>query len=192
MSLFHITSTVLSVVLAISDQAIWRWFSRNGTDAYPPHFVGQQRCKHYALPDVVARLREGRNRGLAGGDLRDLVDFDTAHRAELLLTGPALHLGSDLAERAATVHAALTPVEAARFAQSRTNIRVGLLTAFWQRLQHVDPAIYDLAVLHPSVLRYVLIGEADELPTTSTEWVNWAAEFITTNVDTSTIEALAA
>jgi len=73
-------STDICTLLSVSDQSVFRWLS----DPYPT-FVWSNytpRGRTYALPEIVARLRERRHLGLHGDDLAALVDFDTSVRAE--------------------------------------------------------------------------------------------------------------
>lgn len=96
-------STDLCSLLGTSDQSLYRWLVR----PYPPHHFSSAapRGRTYAAPEVVARLRERRARGLSGDDLARVVEFDTVSRSAM--ESDFLWVGEDAQGRAAAFFACL-------------------------------------------------------------------------------------
>tara|TARA_R110002012_G_scaffold248926_1_gene425587 strand:+ start:829 stop:1119 length:291 start_codon:yes stop_codon:yes gene_type:complete len=85
-------STELQNLLNVTDRSVWRWMH----EPYPRHTLPKN-VRTYALPEVVARLRQRRKNGLTGDDLRRVVTFDSAarSRAELFHNADFMWLSDD-------------------------------------------------------------------------------------------------
>ncbi|WP_167647627.1 hypothetical protein [Mameliella alba] len=118
------------------------------------------RARWYDLPTVVARLRERRKRGCFGDDLAALVDADTFERLEIRGGQDELFLGDDALGRSVDFYAALVGEEAPRASAVRREVRKGAVSA---GLIGVD-RLSQVALLQPGIVRYILTGQADELP----------------------------
>lgn len=159
-------STDICAVLGVSDKSVFRWLS----GPYPT-FVWSNctpRGRTYALPEIVARLRERRARGLYGDDLSALVAYDTAARAQAGDDG--LWLDKDAQDRAAAFYAALHGEETERARDVMKAMRRAALAAGLSGVNRLA----QIALIHPGVVRFILSGEADELPMTDGGWQSFA------------------
>lgn len=159
-------STDICTLLSVSDQSIYRWLS----DPYPT-FVWSNcdpRGRTYALPEIVARLRERRARGLYGDDLAALVAHDSAVRAQNGDDG--LWLDRDALDRSAGFYAALRGEETERARDVMRAMRGAALAAGLSGVNRLA----QIALIQPGIVRFILNGEADELPVTDGGWQSFA------------------
>ena len=156
----------LCALLAVPYRSLWRWLS----DPYPPHHFSETapRGRTYALPEIVARLRERRARGLSGEDLAALVAFDTEARAAR--QADCLWLGDDAQGRAASFFAALDGEETERARDVMKTMRNAAAAAGMSGISRLG----QIAIIHPGVVRYVLSGAAHELPAGDAGWQSFA------------------
>lgn len=149
-------STDLCAILHSTDQSLYRWLAR----PYPVHHVATQAPKGrtYALPEIVARLRDRRHLGLHGDDLAAVVTFDTETRAAR--DSDFLWLGDDALDRAAAFFAALSGEEVERARDVMKAVRNAAIGCGLTGVNRLG----QIALIHPAVVRFVLTGEADELP----------------------------
>lgn len=159
-------STDICTLLSVSDQSVYRWLS----DPYPT-FVWSNctpRGRTYALPEIVARLRERRARGLEGDDHAALVALDTAVRARNGDDG--LWLDRDALDRSAAFYAALVGEETER---ARAVMKATRGAALAVGLSGIN-RLAQIALINPGVVRFILSGEGDELPVTDAGWQSFA------------------
>lgn len=159
-------STDICALLGASDQSLYRWLS----DPYPT-FVWSNcnpRGRTYALPEIVARLRERRRGGLYGEDLAALVAHDTAVRAQNGDDG--LWLDRDAQDRSGAYYAALCGEEAERAREIMKAIRGAATEA---RLSGIN-RLTQITLIQPGIVQFILSGEASELPVTYGGWQSFA------------------
>ena len=162
----YTTATIRSVdltqLLDLSLQSLWRWLKA----PYPAHYLSQTtpRGKTYALPEIVARLRLSRKKGLRGDDLQALVNFDTAKRAERGDDG--LWLSDHPANRAQAFFASLNGDEVDRARACMAAVRKSAIDAGLNGVEHLRQSI----LIYPPVVRFILTDEADELPANAAGW----------------------
>lgn len=179
-------STDLCALLGVSDQSIFRWMAR----PYPPFhdFRCAPRGKMFAPPEIVIRLRERRRGGLGGDALYRVVDFDMRVRAERARQGADdLWLGDDPESRAAAFRAALTGEEEERARLVQQTVANAALDAGVPRVERLR----QITIIHPACIRFILIGEAEELPVGDAGWAAWIKAIDVVNIPT-TIEQEAA
>jgi len=152
-------STDICALLGVCDQSLYRWLS----GPYPAHNFAN-RARHYALPEIVARLRERRARGLHGDDIAALVNFDTQTRAAR--ADDALWLGDGAQDRSAAFFAALTGEETER---ARDCMKAVRHAATDTGLSGVN-RLAQIALIQPGIVRFILSGQADELPVGDGGW----------------------
>lgn len=155
-------STSICALLGVSDRSVFRWLS----GPYPIH-VFTSRARNYALPEIVGRLRERRARGLYD-DLAALVEHDTTVRTQNGDDG--LWLDHDAQDRAAAFYAALCGEETERARDVMKAMRRAAMSAGLNGVNRLA----QIALIHPGVVRFVLTGEADELPMTDGGWQSFA------------------
>lgn len=156
-------STDLCALLGVSDQSVFRWLS----GPYPSH-IFTSRARHYALPEIVGRLRERRARGLTGADLAALVAYDTQTRAAR--DTDSLWLGDGAQDRAASFFAALIGEEVER---ARDCMKAVRHAATDTGLSGVN-RLAQIALIQPGLVRFILTGEADERPVGDGGWQSFA------------------
>lgn len=179
-------STDLCDLLGVSDQSIFRWMAR----PYPPFhdFRCAPRGKMFALPETVARLRERRRGGLGGDDLSRLVHFDAQIRAERARQGADdLWLGDDPEGRAAAFRAALTGEEEERARSAQKTVTGAAMAVGVPRVERLRR----ITLIHPACVRFILSGEAEELPVGDAGWTAWLKAVDVVNIP-ATIEQEAA
>ena len=162
-----IRSSDVQRLLRVSDQSLYRWLAR----PYPVHIsrTKTRSGKYYALPEIVARLRERRERGLVGGDLCQIVAHDTAVRSARGFDD--LWLGEKITERAASFSCACSERdEAARAQLCRAQVREAALSAGLPDAERLA----EICVLHPAIARYVLTAQDEELPVSDAGWQSFA------------------
>ena len=161
-------STDLCALLGVSDQSIFRWMAR----PYPPFhdFRCAPRGKMFALPETVARLRARRRGGLVGDDLSRVVGFDARVRAERARQGAdELWLGDDPESRAAAFRAALKGEEEERARSVQKAVTSAAMAAGVPRVERLRR----ITLIHPACVRFILTGEAEELPVGDAGWAAW-------------------
>lgn len=159
-------STDICTLLSVSDQSTYRWLS-----APYPTFVWSNctpRGRTYALPEIVARLRERRRGGLDGDDLAALVAHDVAARAQNGDDG--LWLDKDAQDRAAAFYAAFDGEERERARSVMKAVRAAAMAVGLSGINRLA----QIALIHAGVVRFILSGEADELPVTDGGWQSFA------------------
>ena len=162
-----IRSSDIQRLLRVSDQSLYRWLAK----PYPFHVsktkTGSAKC--YALPEIVARLRERRERGLVGGDLCQIVAHDTAVRSARGFDD--LWLGEKITERAASFSCACSERdEAARAQLCGAQVREAALSAGLPDAERLA----GICILHPAIVRFTLTGQDDELPVNNAGWTSFA------------------
>ena len=173
-------STDICALLGVSDQSLYRWLS----DPYPT-FVWSNcspRGRTYALPEVVARLREHRRKGLYG-DLAALVAHDTDVRAQNGEDG--LWLDHDAQDRSAAFCAALAGDETERARSVMKAMRGAAMAAGLSGINRLA----QVALIHTGVVRFILSGEADELPVGDAGWQSFAKALWAVNPPVEKYEA---
>lgn len=152
----------LCALLGVSDQSLYRWLS----GPYPVNHFSRSapRGRTYAPPEIVVRLRERRARGLTGADLAAVVAHDSAVRAQNGDDG--LWLDHDALDRSAAFYVSLRGEEVERARDCMKAVRhaatdTGLCGV--NRLAQV-------ALIQPGIVRFILTGEADELPVGNAGW----------------------
>ena len=117
---------------------------------------------------MVARLRQRRKNGLTGDDLRRVVTFDSAarSRAELFHNADFMWLSDDAEERAQEFWAVLDSEEVERACAVQKEVRAAALQAGLPGAARLRQT----ALIHPAVVRFVLTGEANELPWGDAGW----------------------
>jgi hypothetical protein len=151
----------------VTTTSVRNWFAPD----HPIHVL-EQRVRWYPLPEVVARLRERRKRGLAPGspEMAALVEHDTAER-ENRPGADDLWLGERALERAADFFACLAGEETIRARALRAEVRKAALGAGLQGCG-ID-RLSQSALNHPAAVRWILTGQADELPVGDAGWSAW-------------------
>lgn len=167
-------ATDLCALLGVSDQSIYRWMAR----PYPVNhdFARAPRGRMFALPEVVVRLRERRKQGLFGSQLARVVEFDRAVRAEREFDDH--WLGECPESRTDRFAAVLTDAENERFSFCRRavgNAAVSCGLHGIERLRHI-------ILVHPGVARFVLTGQAEELPVSDIGWQSWVRALDVLNI----------
>lgn len=161
-------STDLQNLIDVGEKSIFRWFSA----PYPRHALLKS-VRNYALPEVVARLRLRRKRGLYSADLASVVTFDTNARSkrEVCENVEFMWLGDDAEERAGEFWAVLDGEEVERARSVQKEVRAAAIQAGLPGVGRLRQK----ALVHPSAARFILSGEAVEIPCTDGGWRNWTA-----------------
>lgn len=177
-------SVDLQALLAVSEQSPYRWLAR----PYPPHSRPNGRA--YALPEVVARIRQRGAKSLRhGAAILKLVAFDAEIRAERESEGADfLWLGEGAEERSAAFFAVLSPEEAERAREVRKEVRNAAACA---GLTGVD-RLGHISLILPATVRYVLSAEANELPVGDAGWRSFTSALWAVNPATDNIMSEAA
>lgn len=159
-------SSDLCDLLAAPYRSLWRWLS----DPYPIHNFSETapRGRAYALPEIVARLRKRRHLGLCGEDLARVLAFDTETRAAR--QADCLWLGDDAQGRAASFFATLTGEEIERARGCMKAMRNAAAAAGLPAISRMG----QIALIQPGIVRFILSGEADELPAGDAGWQSFA------------------
>jgi hypothetical protein len=154
-------ATDIQQLLEVSSQSLYRWMS-----PYPLHSLQHAHPwgRYFALPEVVVRLRLRRQNGLTGSDLQALSNFDTAARIER--GDDDLWLGDEPAERAQAFFASLHGDEVDRARACMSAVRTAAIDAGLNGVEHLRQSI----LIFPSVVRFILTSEADELPANGAGW----------------------
>ena len=179
-----IRSTDLQNLLNVSDRSVWRWMH----EPYPRHATPKN-VRTYALPEVVARLRLRRKNGLSGDDLHRVVTFDTVARAkrEIFENADFMWLGDAAEDRAKEFRAAIEgegeAVERARAVQKE--VRVAAMQAGLPGVERLRQSV----LTHPGVARFVLTGEANELPASDAGWLAFTKALWAVNPNQIQLEA---
>lgn len=159
-------ATDLCALLGVSYRSMWRWLSA----PYPAHHLSEiaPRGRTYALPEIVARLRERRDLGLSGDDLARVSEFDA--RARAACESDFLWLGDGAQKRATLFLSALDAEEA-----ERARVCVKVMRNATTSAGLIDASIIEeAAIIHPSLVRYILTTEADELPVGDAGWQSFS------------------
>ncbi|WP_333848268.1 hypothetical protein [Phaeobacter italicus] len=159
-------SSDLCALLGVPHRSLWRWLSA----PYPPHHFSETapRGRTYALPEIVARLRKRRDWGLSGEGLARVLAFDTETRAAR--QADCLWLGDDAQGRAASFFAALTGEETERARDVMKTMRNAAAAAGLPAISRMG----QIALIQPGSVRFILSGEADELPAGDAGWQSFA------------------
>jgi len=152
----------ICAILGVSDQSLYRWLAR----PYPVHHFSdvKPRGRTYALPEIVARLRQRSRDGLSGADLGSVVAFDTQARAAR--GDDILWLGEGAQDRAASFLAALEGEEVER---ARACMKAVRHAATQTGLSGVN-RLSQIALIHPGLVRFILTGQTNELPVGNAGW----------------------
>lgn len=152
----------LCALLGVSDQSLYRWLAH----PYPMNHFSRStpRGRTYALPELVVRLRERRARGLTGEDLAAVVAHDTTVRDQTGNDG--LWLDNDALDRAASFFAALVGEETER---ARDVMKTMRNAATESGLTGVN-RLAQIALIQPGIVRFILTGQAAELPVRVVGW----------------------
>lgn len=141
--------------------------------------------KKFRLDEVITQFRSVRRAGLAGAELRRLLDaapnnFD-----------PAQPLGDDLGKRAYALFMVLTRSEEARLDRAAVSFEKGCTYAFWDRRVHVPMECSTMLPLCLPVLRYVMLADRSTMPATEAQWGEFAAATVIANSPSPCVALLA-
>ena len=161
--------------LGVSERAFYRWMAQ----PYPIHHENGRmpRGRLFALPELVARLRCRRKRGLYGAELARVVDFDASERAPK--GSDDLWLGDAPEERAAAFCEALTGEEMDRARMLQKTVTDAALSAAVPRIARLRECV----LIHPAAVRFILTGCAAELPV-GDGWASWVRALSVVNIPT--------
>jgi len=180
-------STDLCACLSVSDRSIWRWM--DGVATF--HDFGRAPRGHmYALPEVISLFRARRRAGLSGDELTRVVTHDTCERAERAGTlgyPDDIWLGGSPEARAEAFRASLAGEEEERARLVQKTVTGAAIAAGVPRVERLR----QIALIHPACVRFILTGEADELPVGDAGWTAWIKAVDVVNIPT-TIEQEAA
>ena len=190
-TIFHLTNPTLEVHTGISQAQLRRYWRGYGHpySVKEPYDVGAHPQARFTTCDVVGALRAYRPVGRL--HFADLIEHDRDWREGADLRGAGLWLGDQNTARAVFIEGQLTGPERNRYLDIRQSFREGVARAFWDRVMHLPPKLADSMILHPEVFAATL-GADNNLPETPTGWSNWSAQFVLSNVPSSTVAALAA
>lgn len=163
-----VRATDICRCLGVTMTSVRNWFAPD----YPLHVL-EQRVRWYPLPEVVERLRERRKRGLEPGspEMTALVEHDTTER-ENRPGADDIWLGDgDVLGRAADFFSVLGGEETIRARSLRAEVRRAALGAGLQGCG-ID-RLSQVALTHPASVRFILSGQAYELPVGDAGWSAW-------------------
>lgn len=144
-----------------------------------PNARGLRKPALMRVDEVIVRLRSARQRGLAGFEAHRLLKIDAERRT----ADPGLPLGADAARRVREMRECLTELELSRYHAVRGALHAGLVGCLWGDAWRADIGLLlDLALIHPSVLLYVLGDDHSELPTDTRQWALWAQAYAAINL----------
>lgn len=144
-----------------------------------PNMRGLRQPALMRADEVIVRLRGTRQRGCAGFEAHRILQIDRAKRT----ADPGLPLGADPARRVHEMRECLTELELSRYHAVRGALHAGLVGCLWGDAWRADiQTLLDLALIHPSVLMYVLGDDHSELPTDTKQWAQWAQAYAAVNL----------
>lgn len=153
-------------MLGVAEKTARRWLA----NPYPPNTVSRTdpRVRAYALPEIVTRLRLRKKEGLDSAELLRLVAFDTEVRAAR--AAEEIWVGEEPINRAALFYSSLLPEEKSRAIESMAHVRRAATSC---GLSGVE-GMAKMSLIHPAIVRFILSGQANELPVGDAGWQSFA------------------
>ena len=110
-----------------------------------------------------------------------MVVFDTVARAKREHAGAEfMWLGDDAEARAEEFRAALEGEEVERVRSVQKEVRAAAIQAGLPGVERLR----QIALIHPGAARFILSGEAAEIPCTDAGWRNWTSALWAINPET--------